>query len=158
MREAAQALLSAILAPICVVIEGRRTHREAVICFPSASRRKTENAMKLDAKTAAQVALPTGKADVIYFDDDLTGFGIRLRTASGDRIRRTWICQYRSHGRTRRLKIGALEKIGATQAREAARKVLARVELGHDPQGDKATRRRRGCRKRARCALLPRNI
>lgn len=42
--------------------------------------------MKLDAKTVAKLALPDGKRDAIYFDDDLAGFGLRLR-ASGARVR-----------------------------------------------------------------------
>jgi integrase len=96
--------------------------------------------MKLDAKTVAKLELPGGKADAIFFDDELTGFGIRLR-ASGDHLRRTWVAQYRAKGRTRRMKIGAVEKLGADEARKAAKKLLAKVELGHDPQGDKVTTR-----------------
>ena len=76
--------------------------------------------MKLDTK-AVHLKLPLGKADVIFFDDDLAGFGIRLRVAGGI-LRRTWVAQYRAHGRTRRMKIGAVEKISAEEARKAARK------------------------------------
>ena len=96
--------------------------------------------MKLDAKTVAKLALPDGKRDTIYFDDDLTGFGLRLR-ASGARVRRTWVAQYRAHGRTRRMRIGAAEKLNVDDARKAARKILAKVELGQDPQGDKVKAR-----------------
>jgi hypothetical protein len=35
--------------------------------------------MKLDNRTIANLALPEGKSDVIYFADDLPGFGLRLR-------------------------------------------------------------------------------
>ena len=101
---------------------------------------KRGRTIKLDAKTIAKLALPEGKLDAIYFDDDLGGFGLRLR-ASGDRVRRTWIAQYRAHGRTRRMKIGAAEKLNVDDARKAARKILAKVELGQDPQGDKAKAR-----------------
>jgi len=96
--------------------------------------------MHLDTKTIATLKLPVGKADAIYFDDDLAGFGIRLR-ASGDRVRRTWVAQYRAHGRTRRMRIGAVEKLAVDEARKAAKKVLAKVELGQDPQGEKAAAR-----------------
>jgi hypothetical protein len=96
--------------------------------------------MKLDAKTVAKLALPDGKRDAIYFDDDLAGFGLRLR-ASGARVRRTWVAQYRAHGRTRRMRIGAAEKLKVDDARKAARKILAKVELGQDPQGDKVKAR-----------------
>ena len=51
--------------------------------------------MKLDERAIARLPLPHGKTDVIYFDDDLAGFGLRLR-ASGRRLRRTWVAQYRA--------------------------------------------------------------
>jgi hypothetical protein len=92
--------------------------------------------MKLTAKAVASLALPFGKADIIHFDDDVTGLGFRLRT-SGDRVRRSWIAQYRVHGRTRRVLIGSAETVNAEQARAAARKILGEVALGGDPQRDK---------------------
>src|SRR5262249_37871216 len=45
------------------------------------------------------------------------------------------------HGRTRRQTIGS--RVDPEQARKAARKILAAVELGADPQGDKAEARRK---------------
>jgi integrase len=96
--------------------------------------------MKLTAKTIAGATLPTGKTDHIEWDDELPGFGLRLR-AGGERMRKSWVAQYRAHGRTRRMKIGALEKLSAEEARKAARKILAKVEVGHDPQAEKAARR-----------------
>src|SRR5262249_54531173 len=56
-------------------------------------------------------------------------------------VRRTWVAQYRSHGRTRRMKIGTAEKLSPEEARRAARKVLASVELGNDPQAERARAR-----------------
>ena len=100
--------------------------------------------MKLDAKTVAELDL-VGKRDAIFFDDELTGFGMRLR-ASGDRVRRSWIAQYRANGRTRRVLIGSLEKVVPLDARKAARKILAEVALGGDPQGAKAIGRREAAR------------
>ena len=35
--------------------------------------------MKINAKSVAALDLPTGKSDAIYFDDELAGFGYRLR-------------------------------------------------------------------------------
>ena len=96
--------------------------------------------MKLDRKTVVGLELPGGKPDVIHFDDALPGFGLRLR-ASGSEVRRTWIIQYRRGGATRRLLLGSAEVLSAEQARTAAKKVLAKIALGEDPQADKATRR-----------------
>jgi integrase len=101
--------------------------------------------MKLTAKTTANATLPAGKMDMIHFDDSLPGFGLRLRSGGG-RIVRTWVAQYRAHGRTRRMRIGAFEKLTADQAREAARKILAKVELGGDPQADRQERRHKDAR------------
>src|SRR5262249_34010214 len=98
--------------------------------------------MKITAKTIAGLKLPGRKTDAIYFDDDMPGFGIRLRV-SGQQVRRAWFAQYRSFGRTRRVLLGSAEVLGAEQARVAAKKVLARVTLGHDPQAEKAARRQR---------------
>ena len=96
--------------------------------------------MKLTAKTVAGIRLPAGKTDHIEWDDNLPGFGLRLR-GSGDRPRKTWVAQYRARGRTRRMKIGAVERLSPDEARKAARKILAKVEVGHDPQAEKAVRR-----------------
>jgi integrase len=98
--------------------------------------------MKITARTIAGLKLPRGKNDAIYFDDDMPGFGIRLRV-SGEQVRRSWVAQYRSFGRTRRVLLGSAEILGAEQARVAAKKVLARVTLGHDPQAEKAARRQK---------------
>jgi Arm DNA-binding domain len=94
--------------------------------------------VQLDNKTVASLALLDGKADAIFFDNELPGFGLRLRAGG----HRTWIAQYRAHGRTRRLTIGAVEKLTLVEARKAARKILAKVELGEDPQGDREAKRR----------------
>jgi integrase len=93
--------------------------------------------------TTANVDLPEGKDDLIHFDNSLTGFGLRLRRGSGGRVLKSWIIQYRQHGRGRRMLVGSAEKLTAAQARERAKKLLAKVELGEDPQQDKQERRDR---------------
>jgi integrase len=98
--------------------------------------------MKITARTIAGLKLPGGKNDAIYFDDDMPGFGIRLRV-SGAQVRRSWVAQYRSFGRTRRVLLGSGELLNVEQARAAAKKVLARVTLGHDPQAEKIARRQK---------------
>ena len=96
--------------------------------------------MKLDSKTVARLSLPDGKTDVIHFDDALSGFGYRLRT-SGDGVRKSWVVQYRRAGATRRLLLGSAEVLNADQARAAAKKALAEIALGGDPQAEKTKRR-----------------
>jgi integrase len=97
--------------------------------------------VKLDAESVAGFKLPDGKKDVIHFDSELRGFGFRLRQRDGGRLRRSWIVQYFTGGRTRRIKLGSAETLTASEARAAARRLLARIELGDDPQAERQAKR-----------------
>jgi hypothetical protein len=98
--------------------------------------------MNLTIKAVAGLVLPVDKNDVIHFDDQLPGFGYRLRRrSSSGPVRGTWIAQYRHAGATRRVKLGDAGVLNVEAARSAARKVLAPVALGQDPQGERADRR-----------------
>jgi integrase len=96
--------------------------------------------MKLTTKVVNALTLPAGKTDVIFFDDELAGFGYRLRQGAGGKLLKSWIAQYRRAGGTRRMLIGKGE-LNAEQARGEAKKVLAKVTMGLDPQGERADRR-----------------
>jgi integrase len=96
--------------------------------------------MKLTQKAVASLQLPAGKTDVIHFDD-VPGFGYRLRKGAGGKVLRSWICQYRHGGATRRLLLGAGEVLSAEQARTMAKKALGKVANGEDPQASKLDRR-----------------
>jgi hypothetical protein len=88
--------------------------------------------MKLNAKTISRPALPAGKTDHIIFDEDLPGFGIRLR--GGGKI--TWIIQYRVGSKQRRVMLGTakLGDRGTLNAKEA--RAAARDRTGdHGPPG-----------------------
>src|SRR4029079_14016837 len=94
--------------------------------------------MKLTIKTLADLKLPAGKSDHIVFDDDITGFGIRLREGGS----RTWIYQYRIGSKQRRMVLGSAKSVQLPLARENASKLEARVKLGGDPAMDKETAKR----------------
>jgi integrase len=96
--------------------------------------------VNLTAKAVAGLDLPPGKDDAIFFDDDVTGFGVRLRRSADGSINRTWIAQYRHQGATRRLRIGN-STVSAEMARKAAKNALAAAQLGGDPQGAKTEQR-----------------
>jgi integrase len=96
--------------------------------------------MRLDTKTIAGLALPPGKSEQFHWDDELKGYGFRLRQRGG-RLHRTWIVQYRASGRTRRTTLGPAEVLLAFEARTAARKILAGVALGGDPQREREAKR-----------------
>jgi integrase len=102
--------------------------------------------LKLDAKTIPALVLPKGRPDEICWDAELEGFGLRLRRRADGGLLRNWVTQYRAGGHTRRVTIGSVDKVTPTQARDAARKILAKVELGHDPQAEKAAKRQQVAR------------
>ena len=104
--------------------------------------------MKLTQKSAAAIGLPQGKRDVIFFDDDIAGFGLRLRS-SGKRV---WIFQYALGAKQRRMTFGNLGAMNATKARETAEMLHAQVKLGQDPAGVKAESRARAHETFEHCA------
>ncbi len=90
--------------------------------------------MRLTKATVAKLTLSAGKSEVIVFDDDMPGFGMRIRAGG----KRTWIAQYRVGTKQRRITFGTPEKLDADKARDSAKAILARVTLGEDPQSAKA--------------------
>jgi integrase len=84
--------------------------------------------MRLTAKNVRELPLPEGKSDHVYWDETITGFGLRIR-ASGARV---LIFQY---GRlpTRRMKLGAVGAVNLEEARSTAKTLYLRVQLGEDP-------------------------
>jgi integrase len=95
--------------------------------------------MKLTSKGVTALMLPAGKTDAIFFDDDLPGFGYRLR-ASGDKVGRSWVAQYRHAGQTRRMTLGSAAVLSSEQARNEAKRILAQAALRQDPQSERKRR------------------
>jgi hypothetical protein len=69
--------------------------------------RTVGGAMKLTVKTTDGIKLPTGKSDCIVFDDDIAGFGLRLREGGS----RTWVYQYRIGKKQRRMVLGSAKSV-----------------------------------------------
>jgi integrase len=97
--------------------------------------------MRLTAKAAAALMLPAGKTDHIEWDSEMHGFGFRLRAGAGGKLLKSWVCQYKRGGATRRMNLGSAAVLGAEAARLQAKKVLGKVALGEDPAGDRRDRR-----------------
>jgi integrase len=91
--------------------------------------------MRLTDKTIAGLTIPQGKSELLVFDDDLPGFGLRLREGGS----RKWVFQYRSNGRQHRVTNKAA--MDATRARAWAKNLHHEVGLGGDPAQDKAEAR-----------------
>ena len=90
--------------------------------------------MKLTQKTIAAIKLPKGKAEAIYFDDELPGFGLRLGANGQSR----WVFQYKIGVQHRRITLGNFPALALAKARETAADLHAKVRLGRDPAGEKA--------------------
>jgi integrase len=99
--------------------------------------------MRLTKAIVERLTLPPGTSDKIYFDDDLPGFGLRLRQGGKREGKRSWIAQYRVGSKQRRVTIGTVKTTSLDAARNQARHFLAKVHLGGDPQAEKAERRAR---------------
>jgi integrase len=84
--------------------------------------------MKLTTAAVAALALPPGKTDHIEWDDELPGFGVRLRGNSS-----RWVVQYRAGTKQGRESLGDVRKVTLDAARKIARQRFAQVELGTDP-------------------------
>ena len=95
--------------------------------------------MKLSQKTIATLALPAGKTETIVFDEDLPGFGVRVRVGGT----RSWIFQYKIGNQNRRITLGSLAALTPARARETAGDLHAAVRLGRDPAGEKTEGRTR---------------
>jgi integrase len=95
------------------------------------------SAMKLNKTTVRGLQLPAGKPEAFVWDDDVRGFGVRLR-AGGKRV---WVVQYRVGAKQRRVTLGDVKKLDPDRARAAARERLAEVTLGRDPQAEKVSER-----------------
>jgi integrase len=99
--------------------------------------------MKLNSKSVAHITLPPGRNDLIFWDDELPNFGLRLWRFR-ERIRATWVIQYRTDSGIRRRLTIAPGSLAPHTARELAVKELAKARVGGDPRGEKVKKRLRG--------------
>jgi integrase len=98
---------------------------------------------KLTDAIVSRAALPEGKNELVLWDKEVTGFGLRIRPGG-----RTWIVSYRPAGQGRaanmkRLKLGVPGIMSATEARNRARAELGKVASGGDPAAERTEQRRR---------------
>src|SRR6516165_5248577 len=89
--------------------------------------------MKLSNRNVAALVRSAKKNDYVEWDDDLPGFGVRLR---GNK--KTYLVQYRVGAQQRRESLGDVRKVKLENARAAARQRFAKVELNIDPRAERA--------------------
>jgi Arm domain-containing DNA-binding protein len=103
--------------------------------------------MKLVEENLHRCILPEGKSDTTYADDDLSGFGIRVRRDAKGRVKRKWFYQYRSRsdGTQHRINLGNVDSpaaVPATKARQKATEHSVSTQLGDDPQKQRKAARK----------------
>jgi integrase len=85
--------------------------------------------MKLTLNRIGGLKCPPGKRDMLVFDDEQRGLGVRV-TASGGK---TYLAQYTWHGQKRRVPLGGCGALSLAKARDAVRVILGDVARGIDP-------------------------
>ncbi len=83
---------------------------------------------KLNQKFVKQVKSPKSGYEV-HWDDELKGFGLRVTSAGV----KSFVLNYRVHGRERRFTIGQVGAWTAETARQEARRLRTKVDKGEDP-------------------------
>ena len=74
-------------------------------------------------------ALPAGEREAVYWDSELSGFGVRVYP-SGSKV---YLVQTCSGGKSRRLTAGRHGLISAEQARRKAAQIIADIKTGNEP-------------------------
>jgi integrase len=108
--------------------------------------------VRLTTTSVRALKLQRGQRDKTFFDDEIGGFGVRVREGGT----KAWVVQYDVGGRTRKMTLGTTETLDAGKARVTAKDILAAVRLGRDPAAEKHTARVRAAETFG--ALLPRYL
>ena len=74
--------------------------------------------------------LAAGEKEVIYWDRDLTGFGVRVYPSGA----KTYLVQRRVPGGTKRMAVGRHGTVSADEARRQAAVLLTRMEAGEEAE------------------------
>lgn len=85
---------------------------------------------KLTDAMVKDLASPASGNRIVY-DSEVKGFGVRITKAGA----RAFILNYRASGRERRITIGSYPDWKTTPARDQAKELKKRIDVGEDPMG-----------------------
>ena len=94
--------------------------------------------MLLTRASVAKLSLPDGKTDTVFWDDELKGFGVRLRAGG----RKSWVLTYRNQDGIQRKMTLDIPMSAVDQARGEADRIIRNVKDRQDPQAQKVERRK----------------
>jgi hypothetical protein len=86
--------------------------------------------MKLTQRRIELLQCPEGKKDILIFDDEQRGLGVRVM-ASGAR---SYLAQYSLAGGKRRIPLGSCDAISLAAAREATKAIMGDLPKAATPQ------------------------
>jgi integrase len=89
--------------------------------------------MKLTLKSVGDAQLPAGTTDTVLWDDDVKGFGLRIRQGGN----KTWIYRYRLGKKQFSISLGSAKSVPLVVARQNAAQCEAKVRLGGNPTLEK---------------------
>lgn len=89
--------------------------------------------MRLTQARITALDCPPGKRDVLVFDDEQRGLGVRVTATGG----KTFLAQYTFHGQKRRVPLGSCSALSLAKARDAVRAIMGDVARGVDPAAER---------------------
>jgi len=105
--------------------------------------------MRLTQARIDGLKCPAGGKDMLVFDDEQRGLGVRVTAGGG----KSFIAQYTLHRKKRRIPLGSCSAISLAKAREAARAIMGEVAKGLDPAMERKQARLEAHKKAAHEAL-----
>jgi integrase len=111
--------------------------------------------MKLTQRRIEDLLCPAEKKDVLVFDDEQPGLGVRVMKGAqkGSLDGKSYLAQYTLTGQKRRVPLGSCSAIKLAAARDAVKAILGDVAKGRDPATERKDAAREAKRKAAHDAL-----
>jgi Arm DNA-binding domain len=95
--------------------------------------RQWDAQMKLTQRRIETLECPTGRKDMLVFDEEQRGLGVRVTAGGG----KSFLVQYHHLGKKRRVPLGSCSAISLAKARLVARQLVGAVASGKDPASER---------------------